>query len=145
MTLEEAQTLEAWVDALIPPDASPGAAQAGVAVYIDRQLTRTFKRFLPTYRQALREIDEHARQSLLKPFHALDLETRTTFLAEMESGPNRAVFEMILAHTMQGFYGDPRHGGNREYASWQMIGVPPMPIRGRQQYDIKETFPRRDA
>jgi gluconate 2-dehydrogenase gamma chain len=37
---------------------------------------------------------------------------------------------------MQGFYGDPRHGGNREYASWRMLGVPVAPIRGRQLYDL---------
>jgi gluconate 2-dehydrogenase gamma chain len=34
---------------------------------------------------------------------------------------------------MQGFYGDPRHGGNREGVSWKMLGLPYPPIRGRQQ------------
>jgi gluconate 2-dehydrogenase gamma chain len=38
---------------------------------------------------------------------------------------------MVIAHTMQGYYGDPRHGGNREAVSWCMLGVPVIPIRGR--------------
>jgi gluconate 2-dehydrogenase gamma chain len=42
---------------------------------------------------------------------------------------------LILAHTRQGFYGDPRHGGNRNRVSWKMIGVPFPPIRGREHYD----------
>jgi gluconate 2-dehydrogenase gamma chain len=50
-------------------------------------------------------------------------------------------FEMILSHTMQAFYGDPRHGGNREMASWRMLGVPITPVRGREQYDLT----RRDS
>ena len=29
-------------------------------------------------------------------------------------------FDLILAHTMQGFYGDPRHGGNRDAVSCLM-------------------------
>jgi gluconate 2-dehydrogenase gamma chain len=37
----------------------------------------------------------------------------------------------VVSHTMQGFYGDPRHGGNRNWASWRMLGVPITPVRGR--------------
>jgi hypothetical protein len=37
---------------------------------------------------------------------------------------------------MQGFYGNPRHGGNADFASWRMMGVPPAPVRGRLQYSI---------
>jgi gluconate 2-dehydrogenase gamma chain len=38
---------------------------------------------------------------------------------------------MLVAHAMQGFYGDPRHGGNRERVSWKMLGVASPPVRGR--------------
>jgi len=30
-----------------------------------------------------------------------------------------------------GFYGDPRHGGNKDRVSWRMLGVADPPIRGR--------------
>jgi hypothetical protein len=45
---------------------------------------------------------------------------------------------------MMGFYGDPRHGGNKDRVSWKMLGVADPPIRGR----LRETpvapaaFPR---
>ena len=49
---------------------------------------------------------------------------------------SKVFFSLILSHTMQGFYGDPRHGGNRERVSWKMLGLPYPPIRGRLHYDL---------
>jgi gluconate 2-dehydrogenase gamma chain len=46
---------------------------------------------------------------------------------------SRVFFDLILAHTLQGFYGDPRHGGNRNMASWRMLGLACPPVRGRRQ------------
>lgn len=48
-------------------------------------------------------------------------------------------FGLLVDQTMQGFYGDPRHGGNREGASWKMLGVPYPPIRGRLHYDVSKS------
>jgi gluconate 2-dehydrogenase gamma chain len=45
-------------------------------------------------------------------------------------------FSLILSHTMQGFYGDPRHGGNRGRVSWKMLNLPYPPIRGQLHYDL---------
>ena len=84
------------------------------------------------------------------PFAQLPWDDRTTLLLNLENGKvdkeifsdgGKAAFEMVLAHTMQGFYGNPRHGGNKDYASWRMIGVTPMPVRGRQHYQVADTFP----
>lgn len=134
--------LEAWVDALIPSDQDAGARDAGVVQYIDRQLARKYKRQQPAYREALAAINLLAEGQ----FAQITLEERTEFLTAMEKGEapktlfpdgGKAIFEMVLAHTMQGFYGSPRHGGNKDYASWKMIGVPPLPVRGRQQYEVK--------
>lgn len=55
----------------------------------------------------------------------------------------KPAFELVLAHAMQGFYGNPRHGGNAGHASWKMIGVPPMPVRGREHYEAAKTFPEK--
>jgi len=48
---------------------------------------------------------------------------------------SEAFFELVLAHTRQGFYGDPRHGGNCGMASWKMVGLAFPPVRGRMHYD----------
>jgi len=138
------------VETLIPADQDPGAKDASVVHYIDRQLTRKYKKLQPDYRQALAAIDRLARQLRDLPFAQLEMDDRTTLLVNLETGKadkqifsdgGKAAFEMVLAHTMQGFYGNPRHGGNKDYASWRMIGVPPMPVRGRQHYLAADTFP----
>jgi gluconate 2-dehydrogenase gamma chain len=43
-----------------------------------------------------------------------------TLLEKQRSG----FFSLLVEHAMQGFYGDPRHGGNRDRVSWKMIGFP---------------------
>jgi gluconate 2-dehydrogenase gamma chain len=40
-------------------------------------------------------------------------------------------FSMIVQHTMQGFYGSPRHGGNKDYASYKMLGLEYPRVMGR--------------
>ena len=44
-------------------------------------------------------------------------------------------FGLLVDHTMQGFYGDPRHGGNRGGAGYKLVGLAYPPIRGRLKYD----------
>lgn len=149
LTQTEATTLEAWAETLIPSDQDPGATQADVVLYIDRQLTRKYKKLQPDYRQALAAIDRAARQMRGVPFAELQADDRTTLLVNLEtakvdkvyfSDGGKVAFEMVLAHTLQGFYGNPRHGGNKDYVSWRMIGVAPTQVRGRQHYQIADTF-----
>jgi gluconate 2-dehydrogenase gamma chain len=49
---------------------------------------------------------------------------------------NRTFFDLVRGHTMQGYYGSPRHGGNRGAVSWRMLGLDEPPVRGRAQYDL---------
>jgi hypothetical protein len=39
----------------------------------------------------------------------------------------KAFFEALLQITMEGFFADPIYGGNRNKASWRMIGFPGLP------------------
>ncbi len=39
----------------------------------------------------------------------------------------RAFFARLLTLTMEGFFGDPIYGGNRNKASWRMLGFPGLP------------------
>ena len=132
-TAAEAQTVEAICEQLIPADRDAGARQTGAGNYIDIQLTRHFKRYQKTYRQGLATVDRASRAKFGKPFAVLAAEQQTDALIEVEEN-SRAFFDLILTHTRQGFYGDPRHGGNRNMASWKMVGLPFPPVRGRQRY-----------
>jgi len=40
------------------------------------------------------------------------------------SGP--AFFDLMIGHVMQGYYGSPQYGGNRNGVSWDMIGYSGM-------------------
>jgi gluconate 2-dehydrogenase gamma chain len=134
-SVDEAVTVAAIADRIIPSDQDPGASAADAVNYIDRQLGGPLKKYRRAYREGLRAIDQASQSQFGKRFAALAAAQQDTLLAAMEA--RRApFFELIRDHTMQGFYGDPRHGGNREYASWVMLGVPPAPIRGRQLYDL---------
>lgn len=133
LTVDQVRTLNAWLDCLIPEDDAPGAVQTGVVQYIDRQLTRRFRKQRPDYERAIQLVDERALAQHGRLFADLDFDKRTAILEEFENS-ERGLFEMVLNHCLQGFYGSPRHGGNKDYASWRMLGVPPAPIRGRQHY-----------
>ncbi len=106
--------------------------------YIDRQLTLKYKRYQKDYRRAIAALNALARKQYGRDFAALDLSAQTGLLQAFETGAHREAFNMVLNHTMQGFYGNPRHGGNRDYASWRMLGVPTVPVRGRLHYTLTE-------
>lgn len=106
--------------------------------FIDIQLTRKFKRHRKAYAQAISALDALARGRHAASFATLPFDQRTLLLAGFEQGENSKAFNMILDHTLQGYFGSPRHGGNKDYASWRMLGVPPMPVRGRLQYSLED-------
>jgi gluconate 2-dehydrogenase gamma chain len=141
LTNEEAATLAAACDQIVPPDDFPGAAAAGVVTFIDRQLATREKENLPTWQKGVRGLDATARQQKGKAFAELSFEEQTAVLKSIEAGEvsadvwegldPRGFFDRLVRYTMMGFYGDPRHGGNLRHVSWRMLGVPPAPVRGR--------------
>jgi len=135
LTAAEGRTLEAICEQIIPTDQTPGAAWAGVVNFIDRQLMGPYRRQRAAYRSGLMEIDRASAGKFGKDFAALDTGQQTALLQSLEGGAKR-FFSTAIAHTMQGYYGDPRHGGNRDAVSWRMLGVPVIPIRGRNRYEL---------
>ena len=132
LSVEEAYTLEAICAQVVPEDQDPGASRAGVVVYIDRQLAGFYKTLQKPYRQGIAAIDRESLQVAGHPFADLAAPAQLDVLHRVErSADLKPFFEMVVAHTMQGFYGDPRHGGNRERVSWKMLGVASPPVRGR--------------
>ena len=149
LSKQEGETLAALSDRIIPEDQFPGAARAGVVNYIDLQLMGPYKRFRSVYRRGLTGVDQTSQAIFGKPLVALSGAQQDGVLKALEKGnapgaiwkeaSSREFSDLLLGHTMQGFYGDPRHGGNREGVSWQMLGLPYPPIRGRRHYDLTKT------
>jgi gluconate 2-dehydrogenase gamma chain len=133
LTNAEAETLEAICEQIIPADQDPGAAWAGVVKFIDKQLAGYYREHRQKYRAGISEADSRAGGNFAKAAPEKQLE----ILKKMEKDEStKAFFALVVSHTMQGFYGNPRHGGNRDYCGWRMLGLPPSPIRGRDQYDF---------
>jgi len=138
-TAEEARTVGAICAQIIPEDQDPGAVQAGVVHYIDTQLTRFYKPLQKTYRRGIAQMDQASVEVAGRPFADLPAAQQSAILRHVESDKSlKPFFEMLVAHTMQGFYGDPRHGGNRDRVSWKMVGLPYPPLRGRLRYDFAD-------
>ena len=141
----EARTLAAICDQLIPPDHDPGADWAQVVNYIDVQLCGPFRDAQDFYRDSIGYVDATARARFGSDFAALNPNQQVEILTGLEQGnvpknvwrtvDSKRFFDVVLANTMQGFYGDPRHGGNRARASWKMVGLTYPQVRGRQKYD----------
>ena len=144
LTDAEAARVVALAEQIIPADKDPGATDAGVVYYIDKQLSGKFKKHLPTYRQGLVCLDETAQKMFGAPFLSIEFVKQTELLRALESGKVPAgiwtafsscsFFDLVLTHTMQGFYGSPRHGGNKDYMSYRMLGLDYPRVMGQNRY-----------
>jgi gluconate 2-dehydrogenase gamma chain len=132
-TPEETRLLEAVCEQIIPADKDPGAKDARVVAFIDRQLLGPYERHQVTYRAGLKALEETCRRQFAKPFEALAWDDQTKILTALEAGhgpkdlwksPGSAeFFHLVMDHTKQGFYGGPENGGNYHYASFKMLGL----------------------
>ena len=133
---EEATLTDAIVEQIIPTDEWPGAKDAGITNFIDKQLVGPFSRFKEEYRSGLKSIMATCQNIHGKKFEELTWDEQTEFLKELENEADRSFFGLIRNHTMAGYYGSPRHGGNYKYVSYRMIGLDIPTIQGRNKHDL---------
>lgn len=131
----EARTLTVLCDQVIPADDYPSASQAGVLTYIDRQLGRAYRRHRKAYRAGLMQAEQLSYTRFQRELAATSAQQQLAVTRDLEKR-ERAFFELVRKHTMEGYYGSPRHGGNRDAVSWRMLGLDEPPLRGRAQYDL---------
>jgi gluconate 2-dehydrogenase gamma chain len=129
----EAETLEAVAARLIPTDATgPGAREARAAHYIDRALGGALASSREAYRIGLARLDAHARAAKGMRFAQLSEANQDELLTALERNeiadfpaPGAAAFfNLLLAHTLQGTFGDPFYGGNRNFVGWDLVRYP---------------------
>jgi gluconate 2-dehydrogenase gamma chain len=137
-TEDEAMIVAAAAARIFPSDDSgPGAKEAGVVIFIDRQLGGPWGR--DRYRYAQGPFDENAarefgyqgkaapretyREGLkaLKGFDTLTPEEQDKKLQQIE---NTHLFALLRQNTIEGMFSDPLHGGNVDMVGWQLIGFP---------------------
>ncbi|GAB3003025.1 gluconate 2-dehydrogenase subunit 3 family protein [Amycolatopsis acidiphila] len=121
---EEAAVLDALVEEILPgEEGSPGASEAGVVEYIDRSLAGFLRDLQPVYRAGLTALRELSGDVT---FSDLDAGARREFVATLAESPDFAgrFFRIVREHTVQGYFGDPAYGGNRDLAGWKLVGFP---------------------
>jgi len=137
-TEDEALIVAAAAARIFPSDDSgPGAKEAGVVIFIDRQLAGPWGR--DRYRYTQGPFDENAprefgyqgqatpriayREGLksLKGFDLLSPAEQDKKLMEIES---THLFSLLRQNTIEGMFSDPVHGGNVDMVGWQLVGFP---------------------
>lgn len=145
LTEQESILLDALAEQMIPTDEWPGGKDAGVTNFIDQQLKGPYTRFQETYRKGLMAIQETCKVKYQKRFEQLHWDEQTRFLETMEAGKmggnywkegfDRQFFGLIRDHSMQGYYGSPRHGGNKNNISYKMMKLDYPVIIGQNRYN----------
>jgi gluconate 2-dehydrogenase gamma chain len=94
------------------------------------------------FRAGVASANEFTRKTYGKDFDRLNEQQRIASLQAMEAGKaefagfgSAMFFNALLQITMEGFFADPMYGGNRDMASWKMVGYPGLPATYR--HDIK--------
>jgi gluconate 2-dehydrogenase gamma chain len=118
------------------------------------------------YRNGLRALADYIRSNFAgKSFDNLAASDQDTVLKGLESGSialkdvkSEQFFALLLANTQEGFFADPIYGGNRDMASWKLIGfpgarydyrdwverhnepypLPPVSIMGRSDWTVRD-------
>jgi Gluconate 2-dehydrogenase subunit 3 len=123
--------LAAFADRIIPKDElGPGASESGVTEYINRSLGDYLAGEKPAFVEGLEATDALARRMHDAAFADLPPAQQDALLTSMESGsaegfPNaRAFFNRARRLTMEGMFGDPYYGGNKNFAGWDLIKYP---------------------
>ena len=148
-TAEEARVVTAACARIFPSDASgPGATEAGVVIFIDRQLAGPYGRDkyrytkgpfvesvsrarLPGQRKSARDLPRRAsRLSAISP--ACQPPIRTPSCSRSRS---TRFFQLLRTHTIEGMFSDPMHGGNAGLIGWQLVGYPGPQMSYRNEID----------
>jgi gluconate 2-dehydrogenase gamma chain len=147
-TAAEARVVQAAAERIFPSDASgPGATEAGVVIYIDRQLAGPYGSDKYRFTQApfVESVPEHGYQGKETPreiyrggirqlanFTALPANQQDERLRAIESS---LFFRLLRQHTIEGLFSDPMHGGNAGLIGWQLIGYPGPLMSYRDEID----------
>jgi len=136
-TADEAHVIAAAAARIFPSDdAGPGANEAGVVIYIDRQLAGPYGRdrwryTQPPFDSGTPELGYQGKETpreiyraglkLLAGFDRLDSGAQDQALRAIET---TLFFTLLRTHVIEGMFCDPMHGGNADMIGWQLIGFP---------------------
>ena len=147
-TSEEARVVVAACARIFPSDASgPGATEANVVIFIDRQLAGPYGRDKYRYTKGpfVESYPEHGYQGKESPreIYRAGIKTLGDFAslspgdqdAKLRSIERSRFFQLLRTHTIEGMFSDPMHGGNAGLIGWQLVGYPGPRMSYRDEID----------
>jgi gluconate 2-dehydrogenase gamma chain len=145
---EEALAVVALTARIFPSDESgPGAREAGVVIYIDRQLAGPYGRDRHRYTQepfeeGVPEVGYQGRATPreiyregLKDLLGIDQKSPEEQDKALQNMETTDFFRILRLHTIEGMFSDPMHGGNADMIGWQLIGFPGPRMSNVQEVD----------
>ena len=144
-TNDEADCLIPMCEQIVPADDEfGGATQANVINFIDKQLYLRLKKYIPIFRNGVKALQESCEELHGKKFQELTFDEQTMMMTQLqrnklseeiwEEGQAGEFFKAVLKYTMMGFYGFPRHGGNKNYMSYRMLRLDVPRVAGQNRY-----------
>lgn len=130
LSKRQAQLMDAIAARLFPTTDTPGAVEAGALFYIDQALAGPYPELLPYYAKALRAVARHAKDKFGDTFTKLAKEQQDAVLKDFEAGSVSSYakaaefFETVRAHVLEGVFGEPNYGGNKDLIGWKLVGFP---------------------
>lgn len=134
---EEALDAGAAAARIFPSEESgPGAPEAGVVIYIDRQLAGPYGRDRyrythPPFETGVAELGYQGKatpreiyQEGLKTIAGLHRWSPDEQDQKLRQIEGTMFFSLLRRHTIEGMFCDPMHGGNIDMIGWQLIGFP---------------------
>jgi len=136
LTPAELLIVSAACECILPRDDDPGAIDLGVPLYIDRTLAgEDHHRQRDRFRAGLHALDIEALERARKPYVEIERAHQDNIIDDWQVGTGeQAEFVRLLVRlTLEGAFGDPSYGGNRNGQGWRLIGFEPCEPHRHQQ------------
>lgn len=127
------ETLGAAVERILPTDQDPGAKEANVIEFIDRELVYPANASVSAViMSGIVALDRLSLRHGGQRFAALTVEEQDEILREVynKSKRGRDFVSFLVYLTLEGFLGDPKWGGNQNGVGWKLIGYGPGTVDG---------------
>lgn len=132
LSSSQQKTLSAMCDRLLPAHGDlPAASALGVPGFIASELEKPlFSEVRDFVGRGLTLLDGNARSLMAKHFHDLDVVIQDQMLQELNEGvapgpefAQHRFFELVLTFALEGYFGHPKYGGNKDRRAWKALGI----------------------
>jgi gluconate 2-dehydrogenase gamma chain len=107
---------------IIPDDGTPGAEAAGVIWFVDRALAGFDQDKRELYKRGL--ADAQSKRAELFPGSTSSAGLTSAQQIELLKAIEKTeFFQQVRVHSILGFFGHPKYGGNRNMVGWKLLGI----------------------